>query len=276
MKTNEVESSEVEHSENKGEKMSKMVWSKWFWDTHYDVWEDSPLWMEGAWNRVLRRLYKSDDTGTARKTIDSWSKTIRCSIEDAAKFMKYLDANDIANLTFHSREECIDDGSDDFSEEITITCRKMKVDEEAREDVLANGRKRSEKQRKSEPVLEKKRLESYISELKTNYPSHRASKQGKTLAKELKKILTKARSEKKTLEGKIKAEKDEIGRILARVEEMKLTEEWGSEGGRYVQGLGNFVESRCWDYQMEVVVNEFHLPYDTKEAEEKWGDKKCV
>lgn len=220
--------------------MSRLTWSKWFWDAHSKRWRGHPLWMEGAWMRVLEQLHSSRKTGSMTRPVSSWAMIIGCSEEDADEFIHHIDKYDLAEI--------------EYDEDVTITCRRMKKAALEKEKTAERQRKFRSKPKPAKKIKKKKpalptseeRRSNMLEELRKMYHPNRAGLQPSIQKTELNKIMISAsRTEAPANKGKIEVELFE--KIKKHVEGLKETEVWDSEG-RFVPGLGNFLKSRSWEF----------------------------
>jgi len=221
--------------------MSKLTWSKWFWDAHSKSWRGHPLWMEGAWMRVLEQLHSSKETGVMSRPINSWAMIIGCTEKEADEFIKHIDKYDLASV--------------EFGDDITISSRRMIRNEEERNGTADRVRKhRAKKVEIKTEVKEKKATNSKSSErrsdmlkkLREAYPQNRAHLQPSTQREEFKKIMIEC-SKNIAPNNKEVEEMALFKKIQTRIMTMSDTSEWTKEDGKFVPGLGNFLKSRAWE-----------------------------
>lgn len=74
--------------------------------------EEHPLEIEGAWIRIVCKLWWSETKGKLTRTIYQWARILRESEEDTIRILKYLNDEKIADVT-------------NCSKNVTVVSRKM-------------------------------------------------------------------------------------------------------------------------------------------------------
>lgn len=100
--------------------------------------EEHPLEIEGAWIRLICKLFYSETRGSFSKTLPQIAKILGNRAEKTLKLLKYLQDENIADIP-------TDLSRIDNKTLITIESRRMISDEKKRED----DRKRQQKKRDS-------------------------------------------------------------------------------------------------------------------------------
>ena len=106
--------------------------------------------------------------------------------------------------------------------------------------------------KKIKPVKtkEEKRLEDlrkeWLEEVREAYHPEKASLQPTRTKEYYNQALVKAGENARSRADRRKRQRDEHERILAEIERLKQTKDWTRQGGKYLQGLGNFLAGGSW------------------------------
>lgn len=92
--------------------------------------EEHPLEIEGAWIRIVCKLWYAENKGTLTKTLEQWSRILRESLEKTFQLLQYIQKENIGNVSFSdnvtfSNVEC--------NGNVTVSCRRMVKDAKLRE-----------------------------------------------------------------------------------------------------------------------------------------------
>ena len=86
--------------------------------------EEHPLEIEGAWIRIICKLWFSNKRGSLTRTADQWARILRVDNSEALRILTKLKDEKIADVTFCHTES---------NGDITVECRRMIRDEKTRE-----------------------------------------------------------------------------------------------------------------------------------------------
>jgi len=86
--------------------------------------EEYPLEIEGAWIRIICKLWFSDKRGSLTRTADQWGRILRIPEEEAVRIITKLKDEKIGDVTF-CHGQCNGD--------ITVECRRMLRTERSKE-----------------------------------------------------------------------------------------------------------------------------------------------
>jgi hypothetical protein len=101
--------------------------------------DEHPLEIEGAWIRIICKLWRSEKRGELSKTILQWSRILRVDLEKAAEILDYIDSEKIGDIEFEKgggvtealhRNKKITD----CNTKITVKSRRMVRDRIAKEN----------------------------------------------------------------------------------------------------------------------------------------------
>ena len=90
--------------------------------------EEHPLEVEGAWIRLICKLWYSPTKGTMTRTLDQWSRIMRESTERTRELLEYIGQEGIGDITFIP-----ENSNGESNAEVTVQCRRMVRDEVIRE-----------------------------------------------------------------------------------------------------------------------------------------------
>jgi len=95
--------------------------------------EEHPLEIEGAWIRIICKLWWSEDRGSLSKTYEQWSRILRVSIEETKRIISYLSDEKICDISV------TDNGK------VTVMSRRMMREERERTQAALRQRRKRER-----------------------------------------------------------------------------------------------------------------------------------
>ena len=98
--------------------------------------EEHPLEIEGAWLRIVCKLWWEGGSGFAIKSHEAWSKILRISEEKTTEILKYIKDKNIGNIRFSE--------NGDGKPMAEVICRRMERDWKLRKDRSKAGLKGAE------------------------------------------------------------------------------------------------------------------------------------
>jgi hypothetical protein len=101
----------------------KLPWFKFFPNDWARDLEEHPLEIEGAWIRICCKLWSQISRGQGSKTLAQWAKILGVDNSKALDILKYINAENIANISANLTEP---------NGIISIVSRRMEADEKAR------------------------------------------------------------------------------------------------------------------------------------------------
>lgn len=209
--------------------------SKILWDfkNHSSKWWNSPVIYEGAWFRIVSKLYINSIDGYSTN-IKEWASITGLTIECTKEFIEHLIKNNLALVT--KLEE---------SNSISITCTKMYKENRKRELTKLRLEKFRNKPKKAKTPTEKRRRKLLI-ELQKNYHPSRSKSQIKEQYKLYENILKKSSSTTRRSNEKEQLEQNEHNIVLKYIKSLKNTKEWTTDNGKFLPGLGKILGEKRW------------------------------
>lgn len=95
--------------------------------------EEHPLEIEGAWLRIICKLWWDGGSGESIRPIEQWSKILRTFDEKTTEILKYIQANNIGNIEFST--------NGDGKPMAKVICRRMKREWNIRRKRVIAGKK---------------------------------------------------------------------------------------------------------------------------------------
>lgn len=109
--------------------------------------EEHPLEIEGAWIRIINKLWFAEKKGELSRNILQWSRILRVPPKDAERILNYIKDEKIGNVTLRNG---------DSNALITVVSRRMQRDDKARQQ----NKVRQNRYRSSRPPLRKSNARS--------------------------------------------------------------------------------------------------------------------
>lgn len=104
--------------------MGKRPWFEFYPADWAQDLEEHPLEMEGAWIRIICKLWWSPTRGRAAKTIDQWARVLRTDVSHAKQILTYIKSEKIGEISDNLTEP---------NAKITVVSRRMVREEKDRE-----------------------------------------------------------------------------------------------------------------------------------------------
>lgn len=180
-----------------------------------------PLDFVGWFSIVYSYLVSESIIGSLERTIYEWADITGTTALETTEYIQRLKATGLAIVTKRP-EKSITYG---------ISVKEYPV------ELLAPN---------ETEISARHRRQEWLTEIKASYHPKRSSLQPRIARREYNLILAEEAKKKKGAQNKILAEENLHEKILRYIEYLKSTPEW-SNGGTYLQGLGNFLAGRPWE-----------------------------
>ena len=214
--------------------MDTLPWQKMYINRAISLLQEHSNKQAGMWFKLWCTLSNSKTRWTKETTLDVWSRILGEDKHTTRKFMTYLqdkfqDMKVISSLN----------GSNE---------PMFKVVDEYYKLVSSESEAKAKKSRrfKTDSLLHQNRLKMF-KEIQDSYHPNRNTCQVTTAKNEFFRVMRDTSRTQTDSRKKILMEKETTKKILSYVSWLSTTEEWEDEGV-FVQGFGNFMKGRPWEY----------------------------